>query len=156
MPLFYAALSSAQAHRSRIRMPTATPRSALFLAALTGIAAVAGVAAIWAGASVMLQSNAPWMALIAALDAALLLRLAGVEPGRLRAGSALAIVLGTSAVAAFFIASVRIGLSLGLRPAEALWRMSGELSWLYVSANAGWSEVLWLLAGCALGWRLAR
>jgi len=136
--------------------PTRMRSSTLLLASLTGIAAVAGVAAIWAGVSIFMRSNAPWMAVLAALDAALLLRLSGMVPGRSRASAAVAIVVLTTMLAGFFISAARIGFSLGLRPADALWRMSSELSWLYVSANAGWPELLWLLAGCALAWRLGR
>lgn len=123
---------------------------------IASVVAIAGVAAIWAAASLITGANAGWMALIAAADAALLLRLAGYPRGRGRSTLALAITLATAAFAGFLIATSKIGLSMGLRPVEAIGRMSSDLAWLYVQSNAGWVELGWLLGAVALAWRLGR
>jgi hypothetical protein len=137
----------------------ARSRPSIIVAVFTLVAsvvAVAGVAAIWAAASLVSGGNAGWMAVIAAADAALLLRLAGYPRGRGRSVLALAITLATVSFAGFLIATSKIGLSMGLRPVEAIGRMSGDLAWLYVQSNSGWVELGWLAAGCALAWRLGR
>jgi hypothetical protein len=135
------------------RRPTA---AVTVFAALVSIVAIAGVGAIWAGVSLIAGNNAGWMALIAALDAALLLRLSGYPGGSERAFFAVMITLATSAFAGYLIATARIGMAMGLRPADAIGRMSLELGWLYVESNSGWVELGWLAAACALAWRLGR
>jgi hypothetical protein len=130
--------------------------AATVLAWLTSLVAIAGVAAIWAGVSLATASNVGWMALVAGADAALLLRLAGYPAGVDRALMALIVTLATAAFGGFLIATSKIGLAMGLRPAEAIGRMSLDLAWLYVEANAGWTELGWLAAGCVLAWRLGR
>lgn len=125
---------------------------ALWLLLLVSAAAIAGLSAVWAGAAVMLNGNASWMAVVAALDAALLLRLAGSRSGHRRALQALLITLLTVAVAAVLVASAKVGQGFGLRPAEALGRMSFELVVLYVQANVDWVDAVWLALGSALAW----
>jgi hypothetical protein len=125
-------------------------------ALVLSLVVVAGIAAIWAGFSLVLGSHAGWMALVAAADAALLLRLAGFPGGQQRAALAVAITLATAAFAGYLIATTRIGMAMGLRPADAIGRMSLELGWLYVESNAGWIELGWLAAACVLAWRFGR
>lgn len=119
---------------------------------LITLAAIAGLSAVWAAAAVMLDSNAAWMAPVAALDAAILLRLAGHPGGARRAHSTLAITLLTVLAAAVLVAAAKVGLGLGMRPAEALGRMSFELVLLYVHANVGWIDGLWAAAAAATAW----
>lgn len=126
------------------------------LAVFAGIAAIAGVAAIWAGVGTLLRGPSPWMALLVALDAALLLRLAGMPPGRERAMFGLAIVAATIVVGGYFYAAAQVGMVLGLRPSESVLRMSPGLAWLYLRANLGALDALWLAGGLALGWRACR
>ena len=66
------------------------------------------------------------------------------------------ITLLTVLAAAVLVSAAKIGMSLGMRPAESLGRMSWELVQLYVGANVGWQDALWLLGGCALAWRTGR
>lgn len=132
------------------------PAATLWFALLACAVAVVGVAAVWAGMSLVTRSLCGWMAVIAALDAALLLRLANWPGGRGRALAALAVVVLTVLVAAYFVATAQIGRTLGLRPFEALPRMSLELAALYLRSNAGWVEALWSLSATAVAWRAAR
>jgi hypothetical protein len=142
-------------------VPAATSRrrpsaAVTVFAALVSVVAIAGVGAIWAGVSLIAGNNAGWMVLIAALDAALLLRLSGYPGGSNRAFFAVMITLATSAFAGYLIATARIGMAMGLRPADAIGRMSLELGWLYVESNSGWVELGWLAAACVLAWRVGR
>jgi hypothetical protein len=123
---------------------------------LASLVAIAGIAAIWAGASLVTAGNVGWMALVAAADAALLLRLAGYPGGNDRALFAVIVTVSTAAFAGFLIATAKIGLAMGLRPVDAIGRMSLDLAWLFVESNAGWTELGWLAAACVLAWRLGR
>jgi hypothetical protein len=136
-----------------VRAPTLGVR---VLATLSGLAAVAGVAAIWSGLTVLRGDPCGWMAIVAALDAALLLRLASFPPGRERAAFAVAITLATVAAAAFLFATAHVGLLLGMRPSESVWKMSVGLARLYVQANTGWVELAWVAAAVAIAWRSSR
>jgi hypothetical protein len=136
--------------RSRqLRQPSTMVR---VIAVLSGLAAVAGVAAIWSGLTVMLGGPCGWMAVVAALDAALLLRLASFPAGRERAAFALVITAATVAAGAFLFATAHVGLMLGMRPSESVWKMSLGLASLYVQANTGWVELAWVGAALMIAW----
>jgi len=126
------------------------------IAGTSGLAAVAGVAAIWCGLTVILGHPCGWMAVVAALDAALLMRLASFPQGRERAAFAITITLATVLAAAYLYATAHIGMLLGMRPAESVWKMSPSLAQLFVSANVGWVEYAWLAAAMFVAWRSSR
>lgn len=140
-------------HRSAPRPGAALD---LLLPALGWIAGVLGMVAIWTAASLALRGPAGWLALVAAVDMALLLRLSGMPAGRHRAwaataGAALAIVAGY-----WFQAAVGMGVLLGLQPVESALRIGPVLAWDLVRlAGSGW-DLLWALLALPLAWRLAR
>jgi len=138
---------------TRDRRPSLAIR---FLALLAGMAAIAGVAAVWMGVSVMLRGPCSWMAVVAALDAALLLRLASFPPGRERAAIAVAITAATVIFAGFLFATAHVGLLMGMRPSESVWKMSPGLALLYVQANTGLFDLAWVLGALGLAWRTGR
>jgi hypothetical protein len=154
----YSTRPSNRGGRVAIHIPDRKPPTvaATVAAWLASLVAIAGVAAIWAGVSLATASNVGWMALVAGADAALLLRLSGYPAGIDRGLMALIVTVSTAAFGGFLIATAKIGLAMGLRPIEAIGRMSIDLAWLYVEANAGWAELGWLAAGCVLAWRLGR
>lgn len=130
--------------------------STLPLALAACAVAIVGVAAVWAGVSLITRTQCAWMAPVAALDAALLLRLATMPAGRVRVALALAVTLLTIVGANFLVASAQIGVSMGLRPAEAVSRMSLELAALHAQSNNGWIEAGWYALALVLAWRCAR
>ena len=69
-----------------------------------------------------------WLALLAALEAAWMLRLGGMRPGWLRALLALAATLAMIAAAQWFIASGHIGAQMGLAP----WQAAPKMGAFYV------------------------
>lgn len=127
-----------------------------WLLAMVGLAAVLGMSAIWAGASALTRSSAGWMSLVVALDAVLLLHLAGQSAGPRRAWWAVGITLATVLAAAALVAAAKIGAGMGLRPAESLGRMSFNLIVLYWQANVSWVEAAWVSFGCVLAAKLGR
>jgi Mn2+/Fe2+ NRAMP family transporter len=132
------------------------PAASKPLALLACAVAIAGVAAIWAGASVLLHEHAAWFAIVGAFDAVLLLRLARWPRSRARAGLAVGVTLATIVVAQYFIATAQIGVVMGLRPVESLPLMSGELVWLYAQHNHGPVEWACYVIAVAAAWVLSR
>jgi hypothetical protein len=120
------------------------------------IVAVVGVAAIWAGVTLATRDHCGWMIVLAALDAALLLRLAGWPAGRGRAALATAVTLLTGIAANFLIAASQIGFSMGMRPVEAVPRMSLDLALLYAQSNNTGFDLFWWGLALFLAWRLSR
>ena len=130
--------------------------STIVLGALVGVLAIVGVAAVWAGLAAIVASQCAWMAPVAALDAALLLRLASFPSGTQRAALSLAITAATIVVGNALVATALIGRSMGMRPVHALARMSPDLAWMYVQANSGWVELAWYALAGVLAWRVGR
>lgn len=131
-------------------------RTTRLVAFLASFVAIAGVGAIWAGASAITGTQCAWIAILAALDAALLLRLATWPSGSSRAAMAFGITLLTIVCANAFVAAAQIGRIMGLRPYESLPRMSLELTTMHVQTHNGWPELLWYAAALVLAWRLGR
>lgn len=126
------------------RQPTLRSRAfALFLLAIGSL----GFAAAWILLAAWLDRGSSWMAVLAALDVALLLRIAGITPGWHRA------VFGTLATALMIalawwgIAAARIGGPLGLLPWESMLKMGAEFGWLLVRLGTTPADLAWFLAG---------
>lgn len=123
---------------------------------LLALAVVAGVSAVWAALAVVLASNCAWMGLLAAADAAFLLRLSGQPGGPQRAWLCVVLTALTLVCATALVAAARFGTLLGLRPAESLDRLSPGLLTLFIGGNAGSAELVWALAALLLAWWLGR
>ncbi len=126
------------------------------LALISGSVAVLGLAAVWAGVALHFSSPSLWMLLIVTLDAALLLRLAGMPPGRTRLLLVGVVSLLTALAAALLISASQIGMRMGMPAQHALPALSPGLVLLYLRAQLGWLDGLWLLPAAWLGWRLGR
>ncbi len=62
----------------------------------------------------------------------------------------------TIVLAGHFLATAQVGRVMGLRPYEALPRMSPDLAWLYLQSQLGWAEAAWLALAGLVGWRAAK
>ena len=120
------------------------------------VVAIFGVAAVWAGLSVILHGHHAWIAIVAALDAVLLLRLANWPRGTVRAAIAAGVTVLTILLAQYFIATAQIGVAMGLRPYESLPLMSLDLAWLYAQHNHGPVEWACYAIAVATAWWLSR
>lgn len=142
-----------------MKTPSSSPRVTLgtwTIVALSSIVAILGLAAVWTGLSVHFRGLCMWMLVVVSLDAALLLRLAGLPGGRTRLLMVGVVSVLTVAVAAVLIAASQIGRSMGLPPSDAFARMSPGLAQMYFESHLRWSDALWLLPALALGWRVGR
>jgi len=120
------------------------------------IVAALGLAAVWMGLGLYFRGLCGWMLVIVAIDAALVMRLAGVPPGGRRLALVAILVLLTTALAAALITASQIGLSMGLPPQEALGRISPGLVSLFFQSQIQPIDALWLLAALTMGWWLGR
>ena len=110
----------------------------------------AGAAAAWALLALSLDRQCGWMAVIAAVDVAWLLRLGRMPRGAMRAflaaaGTALAIGLAN-----WWIAGAQIGKMVGLLPWDAIPRLGWSHAWtLFSLANQG-PELAWYAGALSL------
>ncbi len=117
---------------------------------------VLGMTAAWLALSMTLGGPCGWLAPIAALDMALMLRLSAAPPGRVRAGLA---VLGTAAaifISYWMVAATQMGQLLGLSPLESAQRLgpvlAGELT---RHGTSGW-DIGFAALALVLAWRFGR
>ncbi|SBV38142.1 conserved membrane hypothetical protein [uncultured Stenotrophomonas sp.] len=114
------------------------------------------VAIAWLLAALATGTHAGWMAIIAALEAAWMLRLGTLRGGRLRVAVALLATALIALAANWGIAAAWIGGPMGLTPWESALRLGPHLAWTLIGLGNGVGGALWLLAGLLLAWWLAR
>ena len=117
---------------------------------------VLGAVAVWLGLAITLRSTCAWVAPLAALDMALMLRLAMAPPGQARAVLAVAGTVAAIAASYWMIVATQMGFLLGLSPMESAQRLGPVLAGeLLRHGTDGWDIGLSLLA-LVLAWRLGR
>lgn len=120
------------------------------LIGLLGMAAAWMVLNLWNG-----RSNG-WMAAVAALDMAWMLRLGRWPAGGARAGVAMASTLAIAVAVNWGVAASHLGRFFGLDPLESALRLGAHHAWTLIGlANGPW-DAAWLLLGLVLAWRFAR
>ncbi len=125
-------------------------------AAFACLLVVGGVAAIWGGFGLFWRRPCGWMALVAALDAAVLLRLAGFPAGPARARIALLATALSIPAGAFVVAAISIGVGFGTLPHEAIWRIGPDLATTWWRLNGSVWDMLAMLLSLPLAWRAGR
>jgi hypothetical protein len=106
-------------------------------------AGIAGVVAVWVAVGALTRSSGSWMALVAAVDIALLLRLTHAPPGQARTVLAFAATLLAVAAAQWLLAALRVGAWLGMEPLASAMRLGPALGWQVV--KLGLDRVDWVL-----------
>lgn len=137
-------------------MSRPAPRGSRWLAFLLLVVGSLGVAAAWILLGFAQDRQYSWMAVVAALDAALLLRLARMPGGWVRSTWAVAATLVSIAVANWGIAAAQVGQLVGLLPWESALRLGPSHAWtLIVLANPA-PQLAWLLLGLVVAAVAAR
>ena len=126
------------------RDPTTGPSLPLFAIVLVALGS-AGVAAAWVAAAMISGSQCGWMAVVAALDAAWLLRLAGAPRGNARMGAGVLATLAAIALAHWGIVAAHLSGMMGLPYLDTVLRLGPSLAWT-LSALANSTVDLALLA----------
>jgi hypothetical protein len=108
--------------------------------------ASAGIAAAWALLALVTGHQCSWMALAAAADAVIVLRLARVRPGTARACVAMLGTILAIALANWWIAAGQIGRSLGLMPWDSSLRLGPDYAWTLATLANRPTDLAWIAA----------
>lgn len=106
-----------------------------------------GIAAAWVLVAQATGRQSSWMAVVAAVDALLLLRMGGYRPGAARAAWAVMATLLAIALANWGIAADQVGRMLGLPPWDSIIRLGAEHGWLLLRMANDAVDLAWLAAG---------
>jgi len=109
-----------------------------------------GFAALWVLLALYLDRQLGWMALLGALDAALLARLGGLPRGWGRATAAVVATATIVVLANWGIAAGQIGTVMGLLPWESLTKLGLGYAWTLAQLANGVGEWACALAALAL------
>lgn len=131
-------------------MPAPAARRLPFPAIALLLLASAGIAAAWALLALVSGRQCSWMALVAALDAVVILRMTRVRPGALRACTAMAATALAIVLANWWIAAGQIGRGLGLLPWDSSLRLGADYAWTLATLANRPAELAWLAAGLLL------
>jgi hypothetical protein len=129
--------------------------TAWLLPAVTLLAGIVGIDAVWVAIAVASGRPCSWLALLAALDVALLLRLTGVAPGPGRQLLALFATLLAVALAQWLIVATQLGIALGLQPVPSALRLGPSLAIQLMKLSLDRLDLAWLLASLPLAVLLA-
>lgn len=113
---------------------------------LLTLLATLGCAAAWILVALAAGRQSSWMAVVAAIDAAVLLRVARAPAGAGRAVAGVAATLATIALANWGIAAGEIGRTVGMLPWEAAIRLGPDYAWTLAGLANGTADRLWLAA----------
>ena len=110
----------------------------------------------WLLVALSTGTQAGWMAIFAALEAAWMLRLGTFRPGLARITLTILTTLLITLVANWGIAAAYVGGPMGLTPWESALRMGPHFAWTLLSLANGLGELIWLGIALLVGWRSAR
>ncbi|MEO8161606.1 MAG: hypothetical protein ABI588_09315 [Arenimonas sp.] len=109
-------------------------------------AGVLGTDAVWVAIAVARNRPCGWLAMLAAVDAVLMLRLTATPPGP---GRVLAAVLATAlavALAQWLIVATQLGIALGLQPVDSALRLGPALAGQLLRLSLDRWDLAWMAA----------
>ena len=109
-------------------LPAGAPRPRIVLPLLLGILGILGMSAVWTMVALIFDRQCAWLAVVAAADIAMLLRLGRARPGLSRALWVLAATMVTILIANWSIAAMQMGGPMGLPLIDSLQRMGTDLA----------------------------
>jgi hypothetical protein len=140
-----------------IAAPHSTPpRPRVLLPAVFALFGVFGMAAAWVLLALIFDRQCAWMASLAAIDVALLLRLGRAAPGAQRAMTTVLATLATIVLANWGIASTQIGMAVGMGVVDSLARMGGHYAWTLANLANQWMELAWYAVALLLAYWLGK
>jgi hypothetical protein len=97
--------------------------------ALALLVGIAGITVAWVAAAVLSDQPCSWMALVAAIDMAVLLRLTRAPAGVLRTIVAVLATVAAVLLTHWMIAATQMGVSMGMTPIASSLRLGPALAW---------------------------
>ncbi|WP_447938806.1 hypothetical protein [Pseudoxanthomonas mexicana] len=125
-------------------MPPAARRPFHWLVPVMLLLGGACLVLIWVTAALYLQRQAGWMALVAALDVIVVLRLAGMPAGTPRAVLALVATAVICGVSLWGIVATQLGFAMGLTPWDSALKLGLHHGWTLLTlamTPLDWSAV---------------
>jgi hypothetical protein len=130
-----------------------TPFLRWALAVLALLAGLLGVVTIWVTLSAWTGGACGWMALVAAIDLALLLRLVRAPAGPLRSALAMGATAFGCVAGAWMVAATHMGMLVGLEPLASAARLGPVLAWeLSRLAFGSWDRACVVASVPLAGW----
>lgn len=124
--------------------PLLLPQRTTWLSWLLLLLGVGGFAAVWVIVGLYSDAQSSWMAILGALDVALLLRLGRWPAGPRRAALGVAATAATILVANWGITSGQLGAVLGLLPWDSALKLGLHHAWTLAQLANGVGDALWL------------
>jgi hypothetical protein len=112
------------------------------------IAGVLGMSALWTIVAVGAGKPCGWLALIAAADIAVMLRVGRWPPGLGRASIAALATALTIGLSQWLVVAANLGFAFGLQPLTSALRLGPVLAWELTRLN--FQRIDWILAGLSL------
>lgn len=101
-------------------------------------------ALVWMLLSLYLERPCSWMAVLGAIDAALMLRFGGMRRGIGRATWAMIATLSIIALVNWGIAATQIGISMGLNPWESALKLGPDYAWTLAGLANQAIDLMWM------------
>lgn len=127
-------------------MPPLSPRRFPLLALFLLLLGSVGIAAAWVLSARAGAGQMSWIAVLAALDASLMLRLGAMRPGWPRAAAAVVGTMLAIGLANWGIVASQMGAPMGLLPWESLFRLGPGFVWLLTKLVNGPVDFAWWAA----------
>ena len=105
---------------------------------------IGGFAAVWIMLGAFTSRQNSWMAVLAALDIAWMLRLGGWRPGPRRAVVGVAATAMTVLLANWGITASHLGRAMGLQTWESALKLGSDHAWTLAQLANNAGDVLWL------------
>ena len=105
------------------------------LSGLALVVGILGIAAAWLALAMLTDSACGWLAIVAAADMALMLRLTRAPSGWTRRAAAVLATALAIAISQWFIVATHLGQVLGLHPLESAQRLGPVLAWAMTMLN---------------------
>jgi hypothetical protein len=111
---------------------------------------------VWTLLALYLGRQCSWMAVLGAVDAALLLRLGGMPAGRRRVVLAMVATLAIILVFNWAMVATQIGMVMGLNPWDSALKLGMDHAQILAGLANNGIDVAWMVAALAVAWLLAR
>jgi hypothetical protein len=138
------------------RMPARQARNIPWLALCLLTLGCAGFAAAWTAVAMLSGAQCAWMAPLAALDAAWLLRLGGGKPGWARMWLGVMATAVTIVLANWSIVAANLAGMMGLDFLGSALRLGPSLAWTLSGLANGMDELAWMAGALVLAAILSR
>lgn len=111
---------------------------------------------IWLLLALYLGRPCGWMAVLGAIDVALMLRFGGMRRGAMRATLAVAATLSIIILVNWSIAATQIGVAMGLNPWDSALKLGPDYAWTLAKLANQMTDRVWMglaLVGAAIAGR---